>query len=76
MVCLTVIPQIVISLILFYLGSTILPLTTPDMLVNFSAVGGFILLATGFRIMAIKDFSIANMLPALFLIMPIYALFN
>lgn len=76
MVCLTVIPQIVISLILFYLGSTILPLTTPDMLVNFSAVGGFILLATGFRIMAIKEFTIANMLPALFLIMPIYALLN
>ena len=76
MVCLAAIPQLVVMLSLFFLGSFIMPLTTPDMLVNFSAVGGIIMLATGFQIMKIKEFSMANMLPALFLIMPLYALLN
>lgn len=73
MVCLAAIPQGVVMLTLYFLGSTIIPLTTPDMLVNFSAVGGIIMLATGFQIMNIKEFSMANMLPALVIIMPLYA---
>lgn len=76
MVSLAAIPQGIVMLTLFFLGSTIIPLTTPDMLVNFSAVGGLIMLATGFQIMKIKEFSMANMLPALLIIMPLYALLN
>ena len=48
----------------------ILPLTTPDMMNDFSSVGGMIMLATGLRICGIKVFPVANMLPALFLVMP------
>lgn len=73
MVCLAAIPQGMVMLTLYLLGSTIIPLTTPDMLVNFSAVGGVIMLATGFQIMTIKEFSMANMLPALIIVMPLYA---
>lgn len=76
MVSLAAIPQGIVMLTLFFLGSTIMPLTTPDMLVNFSAVGGIIMVATGFQIMKIKEFSMANMLPALIIVMPLYALMN
>ena len=76
MVSLAVIPQGLVMFTLYFLGSTIIPLTTPDMLANFSAVGGIIMLATGFQIMNIKEFSIGNMLPALIIIMPLYALLN
>jgi len=75
-VSLSAITQAIVMFTLFFLGSAILPLTNQDMLINFSAVGGMIMLATGFQIMKIKDFSIANMLPALFIVMPLYALFN
>jgi uncharacterized membrane protein YqgA involved in biofilm formation len=44
------------------------------MIADFSACGGLILLATGFRIAEIKNFAVANMLPALFLVLPISAL--
>jgi uncharacterized membrane protein YqgA involved in biofilm formation len=49
----------------------IYPLTTPDMILNFKACGGFLLVATGFRMANIKDFPIADMIPAMVLIMPI-----
>lgn len=66
-----VIPQLVIQSLLFFGASMILPLTTPDMLADFSACGGLIMLATGFRICGIKQFPVANMLPALILVMPL-----
>ncbi len=65
------VPQFVIFICLFFSGSVILPLTTPFMVADFMAVGGIIMLATGFRIAGIKSFPIANMLPALFVAMPI-----
>ncbi len=67
---LLVIPQFVVQCTL-YLGATlILPLATPDMLADFSACGGLIMLATGFRICGIKQFPVAGMIPALLLVMP------
>ncbi|HHW14532.1 MAG TPA: DUF554 domain-containing protein [Firmicutes bacterium] len=65
------IPQFVIFLTLFYSASLILPLTTPPMIADFTALGGIIMLATGLRISGIKPFPIANMLPSLLLVMPI-----
>ncbi len=65
------IPQLAVQSLLFFCASMILPLTTPDMLADFSACGGLIMLATGFRICGIKQFPIANMLPALLLVMPL-----
>ena len=37
---------------------------------DFSACGGLIMLATGFRICGIKQFPVADMIPALVLVMP------
>lgn len=64
-------PQLVIQLILAYGAVFILPLTTAEMQADFSAVGGVLMFATGFRICGIKIFPVANMLPALVLAMPI-----
>jgi uncharacterized membrane protein YqgA involved in biofilm formation len=45
-------------------------MTDPGMIADFSAVGGLIMLATGFRIAGVKPFPVANMLPGLLLAMP------
>ncbi len=68
------VPQFIIQAALYVCAAIILPLTTPTMIADFSAVGGLIMLATGFRICSIVPFPIANMLPALLLVMPISAL--
>lgn len=65
------IPLLIIQSLLVLLATVIMPLTTPDMIADFSAVGGLLLFATGFRICGIKMFPVANMLPALILAMPI-----
>ncbi len=65
------IPQFAVLLALFFSAAVILPMTTPEMIANFTACGGMIMLATGLRISGIKSFPIANMLPALVLVMPI-----
>ncbi|OWR30079.1 hypothetical protein CDO73_13495 [Saccharibacillus sp. O23] len=64
-------PQAVILLALFFGAGLILPLTTPEMIADFSAAGGIIMLVTGLRICGIKAFPVANMLPALLLVMPL-----
>jgi uncharacterized protein len=68
------IPQFVIQTALFAGASTIYPMTTPAMIADFSAVGGLIMLATGFRICGMVPFPVAGMLPALVLAMPVSAL--
>ena len=65
------IPQTVIFLVLFYCAQLIFPLTTPSMVNDFKACGGMIMLATGFRIAKIRDFPIADMIPAMLLVWPI-----
>ncbi|HHQ6567144.1 TPA: DUF554 domain-containing protein [Serratia fonticola] len=72
-VALIAVPQLVIQLALAFGAVLILPLTTPAMQADFSAVGGLMMLATGLRICGIKLFPVANMLPALVLAMPISA---
>lgn len=63
-------PQFLLQAALALLAASILPLVTPTMMADFSAVGGLIMLATGLRISGIKLFPVANMLPALLLAMP------
>ncbi|BBD09528.1 DUF554 domain-containing protein [Desulfovibrio ferrophilus] len=70
-VALLVVPQFAIQALL-YLGATlIMPLATPDMLADFSACGGLVMLATGIRICGIKQLPVASMIPALLLAMPL-----
>ena len=68
---LVAIPQFLIFMILFLCARLIFPLTTPTMVNDFKACGGLIMLATGFRIAKIKDFPIADMIPAMILVWPI-----
>jgi uncharacterized protein len=66
-------PQLAIQIALVYGATAIMPLTTAAMRADFSAVGGLLMLATGFRICGIKSFPVANMLPALLFAMPLSA---
>jgi len=68
------VPQVVVQAALYFAAASIMPLTTPDMIGDFSASGGLVLLATGFRICEMKNFAIANMIPSMFLVMPLSAL--
>ena len=51
-------------------ATAIFPLTTPGMINDFKACGGFLMLATGFRMVKLKNFPTADMIPAMVLIMP------
>jgi len=70
------VPMLLIQLALATCATLILPLTTPAMMADFTAVGGLLLLATGLRICGIKMFAVVNMLPALVLAMPLSALWT
>lgn len=50
-VSLIAVPQFVIFTTLFLSASFIVPLTTPDMIADFKACGGFLMVAAGFRIL-------------------------
>ena len=65
------VPQMLIFLVIFAASSIIYPLTTPDMIDDFKACGGFLLIATGFRISKIREFPTADMIPAMALVMPV-----
>lgn len=64
------VPQLGVLLCLFYLAGWIVPWTNPVMIGDFKACGGFLLLATGFRMTQIQDFPVADMLPAMVIVMP------
>ncbi len=74
-VSLVAIPQFAILLVLFLSAGLILPVTTPDMIANFKACGGFLMMAAGLRMMKIKELPVADMIPAMIIVMPITVLF-
>ncbi len=65
------VPQLVIFLLLFFFARMIYPLCSPEMINDFKACCGIILLATGFRIARIKDFPIADMIPSMVIVLPV-----
>lgn len=65
------IPQFLIFFSLFLVATVVFPLTTPAMILDFKACGGFLMLATGFRMIKVKMFPTADMIPAMILVMPI-----
>ena len=73
-VSLIAVPQFIILEALFLLAGVIVPLTNPSLINDFKACGGFIMLATGFRMVKLLDFPIADMIPAMVLVMPFSAL--
>ncbi|CAM3736597.1 MULTISPECIES: DUF554 domain-containing protein [Rahnella] len=70
-VALIFIPQWIVQFLIASAAVVILPLTNPQMMGDFTAAGGFIMLAAGFRISGIKSIAVGNLLPALILVMPI-----
>lgn len=69
-VSLIAVPQFFIFTTLFLSASFIVPLTTPDMIADFKACGGFLMIAVGFRILKLKMFPVVDMIPAMILVMP------
>ena len=69
-VSLIAVPQFVIFTTLFLSASFIVPLTTPDMIADFKACGGFLMVAAGFRILKLKMFPVVDVIPAMILVMP------
>ena len=69
-VSLIAVPQFIIFTTLFLSASFIVPLTTPDMIADFKACGGFLMVAAGFRILKLKMFPVVDMIPAMILVMP------
>lgn len=69
-------PQFIVFMILFVLAQTIYPFCTPHMIGDFKAAGGVLLIATGFRMLKLKEFPIADMLPAMLIVMPLSALWE
>lgn len=64
------IPQCIIFYLLFLFASIICQMTTPVIISDFKACGGFLMLATGFRMMKLKDIPTADMIPAMLFVMP------
>lgn len=70
-VSLIAVPLLIILTALFLAAHVIFPLTTPDMILDFKAGGGVLMLASGFRIIQVKMFPTADMIPIMIVIMPI-----
>ena len=70
-VCAVAVPQFVIFMLLFLLAGVIYPMTNETMIADFKACGGFLLLATGFRMIKVKMFPVADMIPSMILVMPV-----
>jgi len=75
-VAILVIPQFLIETVLYWGAVLILPFLTPEMQGDFSACGGIVLLAIGLRICGTKNLPVGNMIPALFLVMPLSLLWS
>ena len=73
---LIVIPQFLILCVFFYSAQFIMPLTTPEMLNDFVAVGGLLTLVLGISIAQIKQINAVNLLPCLILIWPCSWMFS
>ena len=68
------IPQFTFFVAMFYLARLVLPILSDAMIMDFTACGGILMLATGLRMAKIKDYHIGNMLPALIVVFPLSAL--
>lgn len=68
------IPEGIFFMVLFGASKVIYPLLNADMICNFKACGGIILLATSIRMLKLKDIQVADMIPALLIVMPVTAL--
>jgi len=64
-------PQFMVQAAILLAASFVVPLTTPEMLADFSACGGIIMLGAGLRQSSLLEVPILSMLPSLLIVMPI-----
>ena len=70
------VPQFAFLMICFGISRFILPFATDIMIADFKACGGLIMIATGLKMMKIREFPIPDMIPAIFIVMPLSALYT
>lgn len=70
-VSLIALPQFFILILLYFSAHFIAPYMTTQVLNDFTACGGIIFVATGLRMCGIKIFPIINMLPSMFIVVPL-----
>ncbi|MFQ9490252.1 MAG: DUF554 family protein [Bilophila wadsworthia] len=70
------VPQCAIQFALLFGATMLMPYTTPTMFADFSACGGTIMLGAGLRQMGLVQVPILSMLPGLFFVMPLSALWK
>ena len=62
-------PMLAVMLALFFAAGAIAPFVTPEMLQDFISCGGVLTIVAGMRVSGIKQYPIANMIPALLLVL-------
>eukprot|EP00833_Pecoramyces_ruminatium_P004087 jgi/Orpsp1_1/1178119/evm.model.c7180000064126.1 len=70
-ISLVAVPLTVNFMLLFYCAALIYPLTNEHMINDFKACGGLLLIATGFRMLNLAIFPVADMIPSMLVVMPI-----
>ncbi|MBR0312369.1 MAG: DUF554 domain-containing protein [Oscillospiraceae bacterium] len=71
------VPQLCVFMLLFFVSGLVAPYITPEMIADFSAVGGIVTLTAGLRLSRIKtDIKVLNLLPSLPLAFVISALWT
>ena len=70
-VAVVALPQFAVQAALYMLARLIMPYMDELAYADFSACGGLIMLAIGFRLAKIREFSVINMLPSLILVIPL-----
>ncbi len=71
LITLIAVPQFIIYAAVFFLARFIFPLTTETMILDFKGCGGLLMLATGFRVMKVRQFPLVDMIPAMIVVMPL-----
>lgn len=69
-------PMLAVMLALFFAAEAIAPFVTPEMLQDFISCGGVLTIVAGMRVSGIKQYPIANMIPALLLVLPASAIWQ
>ena len=69
-------PMLAVMLALFFAAGAIAPFVTPEMLQDFISCGGVLTIVAGMRVSGIKQYPIANMIPALLLVLPASAIWQ
>jgi len=69
-------PMLAVMLALFFAAGAIAPFVTSEMLQDFISCGGVLTIVAGMRVSGIKQYPIANMIPALLLVLPASAIWQ